>query len=107
MKRTSPLLPSGENQQAFCAFNTFPCIGRTIILYRNTDCYYRSFESPGLPYRVIADAASHLIVAIQKSLKSVVNCNNRLDLEFRTDVLDFYLMVKVGTPRKEEDFFMT
>ena len=56
---------------------------------------------------MIADAASHLIAAVQKSLKSGVNCNNRLDLEFRTDVFRFYLMVKVGTPQEEEDFFMT
>ena len=53
---------------------------------------------------MIADGTSHLIVAVQTSLKYGVNCNNRLDLEFRTDV---FIMLKVGTPQKEEDFFMT
>ena len=103
MKRTSQLLPSGENQQVFRAFNTSPFIRRTTIIY--TDCYYRSFESPGLPYRVIADAASHLIAAIQKSLKSGVNCNNRLDLEFRTDVFRFLFNGKGRNPPKGRGLF--
>ena len=55
---------------------------------------------------MIADATSHLIAGVQKSLKSGVNCNNKLHLEFRADVFRFVL-VKVGTPQKEEDFFMT
>ena len=105
MKRTSPLLPSGENQEVFHAFNSFTCIGRSIILCINTDCHYRSFESPGLPYRVLADASSHLIAAIQNSLKSGVNRNNRLDIEFRTDVFRVLFNGKGRNPPKGRGLF--
>ena len=39
---------------------------------------------------MIADATSHLTAAIQKSLMSGVNnCNNRFNLEVRTDAFRF------------------
>ena len=74
-------------------------------LYRNTDCYCRSFESPGLPYCVIADPASHLIAAVQKSLKSGVNCSNRFDLDFRTDVFTLLFRGKGRNPPKGRGLF--
>ena len=63
------------------------------------------YESPGLPYRVIADASSHLIAAIQRSLKSGINCNNRLDLEFRTDVFRLLFSGKGRNPPKGRGLF--
>ena len=65
-------------------------------------CYYRSFKSPKVPYRVIADAASHLIA---KSLKSRVNCNNKFDLEFRTDVYKLLFNGKGKNPLKGRGHF--
>ena len=67
--------------------------------------YYRSFESPVLQYRVVADAASHFMAAVQKSLKSGVNCNNRLDLEFRTDVFKLLFNGKGSNPPKGRGLF--
>ena len=73
-----------------------------------TDSYFdhiRSFESPTPPYRVIADATSHLTAAIQKSLKSGVNSSNGLDLEFRTDVFRFLFDGKGRTPPNGQGLF--
>ena len=38
---------------------------------------------------MIIDATSHFKAAIHRSLKAGVNCNNRLDVEFRSDVFRF------------------
>ena len=54
---------------------------------------------------MIADAASHLIAAVQRSLKSGVNSNNRLDLEFRTDVFRFLFNGKGRNPPKGRGLF--
>lgn len=84
--------------------NACPCTGRSIFLCYN-NYYYRSFESPVPQYRVIADAASHFMAAVQKSLKSGVNCNNRLDLEFKTDVFRFLFNGKGRNPPKGRGLF--
>ena len=67
--------------------------------------YYRSFETPTPSYRVIADATSNLTAVIQKSLKSGVNCNNRLDLEFRTDVFKVLFDGKGKKPPNGQGLF--
>ena len=77
---------------------------RATVLHHNNR-YYRSFDSPVPPYRVIADAASHLIAAVQKSLKSGVICNNRLDIEFRTDVYRFLFNGKGRNPPNGRGLF--
>ena len=88
------------NNHLFCAL--IPVLARgepSFYMHHN-----RPIESLVSPYRVIADAASHLIAAVHRSLKSRVNCNNGLDLEFGTDI---YRFEKLRTPQEEEDLYMT
>ena len=59
---------------------------------------YSSFESPTPSLRDIMDATSQLKAAVHKSLKSGVNKNNRLELEFRTDIFRFLFHGKGKTP---------
>ena len=47
---------------------------------------------------MIVDATSHLKAAIHSSLKAGVNCKNKFDLEFRTDVYRFLFNGKGTTP---------
>ena len=72
-----------------------------VIYFHN----YRSFESPTPPYRLIADTISHFTAAIQRSLKTGINSNNRLDLEFRTDVFRFLFDGKGRTPPNGRGLF--
>ena len=70
-------------------------VSYSIVLYTLS---YRSFESPTPSYRVVIDATSHFKAAIHRSLKSGMNCNNRLDLEFRTDVFRYLFNNKGRNP---------
>ena len=47
---------------------------------------------------MIIDAVSHFKAAIHRSLKSGMNCNNRIDIEFRTDVFRFLFNGKGRNP---------
>ena len=47
-----------------------------------------TFKSSQLPsYRLVSDAMNHLKYAINHSLKLGMNCSNRLEVEFRLDVI--------------------
>ena len=57
---------------------------------------------------MIADAVSSFKAAVDRSLKAGLNCNNRIEIEFRVDVFKYLFSGKGRTPpRQDEDYFMT
>ena len=61
--------------------------------------------SPTPSHREIMDATSHFKATIHRSLKSGLNCNNRVELEFRTDVFRFLFNGKGRTPPSGRGLF--
>ena len=59
---------------------------------------FSSFESPSPGYRLVADATSHFISAVQRSLKLGVNCSNRIEVEFRIGVFKYLFNSKGVNP---------
>ena len=51
------------------------------------------------------DATSHLKAIVQKSLKSGINCNNKVEVEFRTDVFKFLFNGKGSKPPRGRGLF--
>ena len=64
-----------------------------------TEIYKHAYSSLYLPFFTV------LIAAVQKSLKPGVNCNNRVDLEFRTDVFRFLFDSKGRNPPRGRRLF--
>ena len=52
-------------------------------------CFYRSFLHPSPSKRVIMDHTSKLVAAIQKSLKTGTLRDNKVSLEFRSEVYNY------------------
>ena len=65
----------------------------------------RSFESPSPQYRLVADAASTFIAAVNKSLKSGVNTNCKIEIKFRTDVFRYLFNNKGRKPTTGRGLF--
>ena len=56
------------------------------------------FESPTPQYRLVADAASNFVAAVNRSLKMGVNSNCKIEVEFRTDVFKYLFNNKGRKP---------
>ena len=84
-------------------------VRRKYCLYYNNyirkQLFYSSFESPTPSHRDILDATSHLKATVQKSLKSGINCNNKMEVEFRTDVFKFLFKDKGSKPPRGRGLF--
>lgn len=68
-----------------------------LILFLTLYAHCRYFESPSPAYRLIADSASSFKAAVDRSLKAGVNCNNRIDIDFRVDVFKYLFSGKGRT----------
>ena len=69
-----------------------------LLLFLTFYAHCRCFESPSPAYRVIADAVSSFRAAVDRSLKAGLNCNNRIEIEFRVDVFKYLFSGKGRTP---------